>query len=298
MSANGEIEIAVTAEGADQAAQDLAGDGDGGGGGPPLGGGGGGDGGGGGLRGNLKAGAIAGLLMSLLGPLLDVLNPIMKILQAFLAPLATFLMRLFQPVLQVLLTKVLPMWLSFMRIANRGIPNLISLLMSVPSRIWSFMTALPGLIWGAISSGASWIANGAVAIGSAVWDAVSAGASWIINGASAIGKAVWDFTKGAVNNILSTLSDLPGDIWDFMKRLPTRIANQLKDVIPGAATGGIATAPTLSFVAEEGPEAIIPLDKLEQMMQSQQGGGGTSVSISGGLAPFIQQVERSSQVDL
>ena len=297
MSANGEIEIAVTAEGADQAAQDLADGGDGGDG-PPLGGGGGGgDGGGGGLRGNLKAGAIAGVLMSLLGPLLDVLNPIMKILQAFLAPLATFLMRLFQPVLQVLLTKVLPMWLSFMRIANRGIPNLISLLTSVPGRIWDFVSALPGQIWSAIKGGASWLANGAVAIGSAVWDAVSAGAAWIANGATAIGKAVWDFTKSTVMDIFNTLTSLPGDIWDFMKKLPGQIASQLKDVIPGAATGGIATAPTLSFVAEDGPEAIIPLDKLEQMM-GQQGGGGTSVSISGGLAPFVQEVERSSQVDL
>jgi len=293
MSANGEIEIAVTAEGADQAAQELAGDGEEGGG-PPLGGG---DDGGGGLRGNLKAGAIAGVLLSLLGPLLDVLNPIMKVLQAFLAPLATFLMRLLQPVLRVLLTKVLPAWLSFIRIANRGIPQLVSLLTSVPGRIWDFVSALPGQIWGAFAAGATWLANGASAIGSSVWSAISTGATWFANGATTIGSAVWSFFKSSVTDMVSLLTSLPSDIGDFITDLPGDIARALKNVLPQLADGGIVNAPTLATVGEAGPEAIIPLDRLEAMMD-QQRGGGTSVSISGGLSTFVENVERSSQVDL
>jgi len=42
--------------------------------------------------------------------------------------------------------------------------------------------------------------------------------------------------------------------------------------VPGMATGGLVTRPTLAVVGEAGPEAVIPLDKLHEMQGS--GGGG------------------------
>lgn len=45
--------------------------------------------------------------------------------------------------------------------------------------------------------------------------------------------------------------------------------------IVGFATGGIATGPTLAMVGESGPEAIVPLDKLD----SVAGGGGQTIII-------------------
>jgi hypothetical protein len=94
------------------------------------------------------------------------------------------------------------------------------------------------------------------------------------------------------------LADLPGAIWEFMKRLPGQIASAIGGAVPGLASGGVVTSPTLATVGEAGDEAVIPLDRLEQMLGRQRGGGDTSVQISGGLAPFVQEVERSSQVDL
>jgi hypothetical protein len=51
--------------------------------------------------------------------------------------------------------------------------------------------------------------------------------------------------------------------------------------IPALAEGGIATGPTLALIGEgKGPEAVIPLDKLEGMM----GGGfgnGQNVVVTG-----------------
>jgi hypothetical protein len=44
--------------------------------------------------------------------------------------------------------------------------------------------------------------------------------------------------------------------------------------IPALAEGGIATGPTLALIGEgKGPEAVIPLDKLEGMMGGDFGNG-------------------------
>jgi hypothetical protein len=57
--------------------------------------------------------------------------------------------------------------------------------------------------------------------------------------------------------ILPTLSKGWGKIWGF-------------------AEGAIVNEPTLATIAEKGPEAVIPLDKLGQF----GGGGGVSVSVT------------------
>ena len=38
-------------------------------------------------------------------------------------------------------------------------------------------------------------------------------------------------------------------------------------LIPKFAQGGVVTGPTMGLIGEAGPEAIIPLDKLDNMMQ-------------------------------
>lgn len=106
MSADGEITVEVNAEGVDEAADDAA---DG------VGGGEGGAGGGGeSLSQSIRGGIVGGLLAAGLGPILDVLSPILDVLNAFLAPVGALLLRALQPVLSVLLTRVLPAFLSFL----------------------------------------------------------------------------------------------------------------------------------------------------------------------------------------
>jgi len=46
--------------------------------------------------------------------------------------------------------------------------------------------------------------------------------------------------------------------------------------IPKMAAGGIVTSPTLALIGEAGPEAVVPLSKLDNM------GGGVTINVNGG----------------
>lgn len=321
MSADGEVSVAVTAEGTEDAAAELS-DADPSGG--AAAGGGGGMGGGGGLKQSLKGGLIGGLLSQLLGPLLDVLSPILGILRAFLAPLAVFLLRLFQPVLRLLIG-LLPAWMSFIDTAMQGLPKLIAMITSLPGDIWNFVSSLPGMIWDAISSGASWLANGAVAIGSAVWSALSSGASWLATGASSIGTAVWDTIKSGASWITNGAQSIGSAVWGFMKSVFTTVKNHLSNVKDDAASlvshlaslpgdiwteikglAGMITRPVRNAISQIPGVDISTSDGTTTNANTPQGGTvaatgqgqeRTNVMISGGLSPFVSSVERSSQVD-
>lgn len=138
--ADGEVEVAVRAEGVDEAAAEMGGDGDGGG---AAGGGRGGD---GGLSTAIRGGIVGGLLSSALDPLLEVLDPFLQILQAFVAPLAVLLLRLFSPVLRLLIG-LLPAYLDkfeeFETIIGSVLVALFPLAAFLPS-IVDFVSSLPG----------------------------------------------------------------------------------------------------------------------------------------------------------
>jgi len=155
MSADGEIEVAVRAQGVDEAAADLG----------DVGGGGGGDGtqavapegDGGGAGGEAIAGGIVGGLVSqLLGPLLEVLDPVLNILSAFLVPVAALLLRLLSPVLRFLIQR-LPGFIDF--VTN----DLPGILRSLPGLIWDFFTSLPRLIKDVIQGFINYIVSGELA---------------------------------------------------------------------------------------------------------------------------------------
>jgi hypothetical protein len=141
------------------------------------------------------------------------------------------------------------------------------------------------MTWQAIKKGASWITNGAAAIGDMTWQAIKKGASWITNGAAAIGTAVDNKIGGTLTSIKNFISDLPKNI---------------ANAVTNFASGGVVTGPTLATVGEAGPEAIIPLDRLEDMMSQQRGRDSQPqpVVIRGGLGSFVEEVERTTGVDL
>lgn len=338
MSADGEISVAVRAEGVNEAAAEMGGDGQqGGGGGNALagGGGGGGDGGdgdgdggggGGGIGQALSGGIVGGLVSQLLGPLLDILDPILKILNAFLAPVSAMLMRLLMPVLRFMI-QLLPGWIQFINELPQMVANL-------PQNIWSFLKDIATLTWQAFKGGAAWLANGAVAIGEATWKAIKNGAKWIANGVSAIGRGVYNAFKSG----LDWFTKLPSKIGKEIKSLGQNTKETGKEVSDGIdwkkvgkgaaigaagglvtlnpygvaagaavgggaalleelAAGGIVTGPTPALVGEAGPEAVIPLDRLEEVMGNQRG-GNTVVSISGGLEPFVKNATRDRNYEV
>lgn len=155
MSADGEIEVAVRAEGVDEAAADL---GDVGGDGAdagttaaaPEGD------GGGGVSEAITGGIVGGLVSQLLGPLLEVLDPVLDILSAFLVPVAALLLRLLSPVLRFLVQR-LPGFIDFV---TNDLPDILR---SLPGLIWDFFTSLPGRIKDAIQGFINYIVSGELA---------------------------------------------------------------------------------------------------------------------------------------
>ena len=90
---------------------------------------------------------------------------------------------------------------------------------------------------------------------------------------------------GAVNAIISAYNSIP--LLPDLPKAPTVPVPQLSKTsntpapgsmsIPRLADGGIVSSPTLALIGEAGPEAVVPLDRM-------QSGGGITINVTGGLA--------------
>jgi uncharacterized membrane protein YjjP (DUF1212 family) len=90
---------------------------------------------------------------------------------------------------------------------------------------------------------------------------------------------------GAVNMIISAYNSIP--LLPDLPKAPTMPVPQLGGTpttpapgrmsIPRLAEGGIVSSPTLALIGEAGPEAVVPLDRM-------QSGGGITINVTGGLA--------------
>ena len=78
-------------------------------------------------------------------------------------------------------------------------------------------------------------------------------------------------TTALAGNILRGLPDLGS----LIPSVPTPGPSMPN--IPRMAEGGIVSSPTLALIGEAGPEAVVPLDRL-------QNGGGITINVTGGLA--------------
>lgn len=74
--------------------------------------------------------------------------------------------------------------------------------------------------------------------------------------------AIRDAFRSAINWIISRWNSLSFDVPDFIPGLPDRLT---VPQIPMLASGGVVTAPTLAMIGEQGPEAVIPLDRMAGM---------------------------------
>ena len=80
-------------------------------------------------------------------------------------------------------------------------------------------------------------------------------------------KAAWDLAS----KVAGAISKIPG------VSAIAGAAGKLFGGIPGLAAGGIVTQPTLAVVGEAGPEAVIPLSKMNQM-------GNVTININANVA--------------
>jgi len=115
---------------------------------------------------------------------------------------------------------------------------------------------------------------------------------WFRDGINAIVNTVIGFFAGmvnaaigAVNAIISAYNSIP--LLPDLPKAPTVPVPQLGKTsntpapgrmsIPRLADGGIVSSPTLALIGEAGPEAVVPLDRM-------QTGGGITINVTGGLA--------------
>jgi len=114
---------------------------------------------------------------------------------------------------------------------------------------------------------------------------------WFRGGIKAIVNTVIGFFAGmvnaaigAVNAIVSAYNSIPL-LPDLPKvpnlpvpqigGTPTQVAGRMN--LPRLAEGGIVSSPTLALIGEAGPEAVVPLNRM-------QSGGGITINVTGGLA--------------
>jgi hypothetical protein len=114
---------------------------------------------------------------------------------------------------------------------------------------------------------------------------------WFRDGIKAIVNTVIGFFAGmvnaaigAVNAIVSAYNSIPL-LPDLPKvpnlpvpqigGTPTQVAGRMN--LPRLAEGGIVSSPTLALIGEAGPEAVVPLNRM-------QSGGGITINVTGGLA--------------
>jgi hypothetical protein len=219
MSADGEIEVKVSADGADQAAEDLSDESAAG-----VGGGGGGDGEDGGLlsRG-LKGGAVIGALLGLLD-VLSPIAPVLEVIKALLSPITLILARLLQPFLRFMVTRVLPALMSFMDDVMPVVDRISSLLTEASSILRGF--------WGGV---VRWLAQ----LPSKMWNLLQRGFSWI------------ETQVGVAAQYLRTL---PRRIWEFLQSLPRMIGNVISNRLPEIPTSpsGVVDTAVNTFAGGDG----------------------------------------------
>jgi hypothetical protein len=114
---------------------------------------------------------------------------------------------------------------------------------------------------------------------------------WFRDGINAIVNTVIGFFAGmvnaaigAVNAIISAYNSIP--LLPDIPKAPTIPVPQLggqaasavvAKKIPRLAEGGIVSSPTLALIGEAGPEAVVPLERMNT-------GGGVTINVTGGLA--------------
>ena len=97
-------------------------------------------------------------------------------------------------------------------------------------------------------------------------------------------KTVFNSIAAIWNNTIGKLS------FKFPPWVP-KLGGQGFDVpdIPMLAAGGIVTSPQLALIGEKGPEAVIPLSKMNQM----GGGNNVTIHVNGGDPNAVVQALRT-----
>ena len=95
---------------------------------------------------------------------------------------------------------------------------------------------------------------------------------------NSIGGLAAKILGGLAMPVIGNVANIIGGLPDLAKLLPStpKPAPSMPN-IPRMAEGGIVNSPTLALIGEAGPEAVVPLDRMNT-------GGGVTVNVTGGLS--------------
>ena len=118
-----------------------------------------------------------------------------------------------------------------------------------------------------------------------VWDGIVTGASFAVELIKGYFTTLLDFWKGFVNVFIDIWNKTIGGVgftapgWLKYIGLGAIAGKEFRipEITP-LATGGLVTRPTLAMVGEAGPEAVVPLDRMNSL-------GGVNITVNGALDP-------------
>ena len=150
---------------------------------------------------------------------------------------------------------------------------------------WQFILDHVGVIMGllfAVSTGGmsliiGWFVDnrekivGAVA---GVWDAVRAKAVGAFDGIKSAISATMRYLAAQVNKFVGGINKVLAAVPGVNLQIPT---------IPAFAKGGVVNKPTIGLIGEDGPEAVVPLNKKNNPMYGKGGGGDIIINWTGAV---------------
>jgi len=138
------------------------------------------------------------------------------------------------------------------------------------------LDAFKGAISGAVDTVVSTF-EGALSTVESIAGSIMSSANDAVDAASSAlskAKSMASDAASAASNAASSAASAASDAASAAGDVAGDVAGGVSDAVPGLASGGIVTAPTLAMVGEGGEsEAVIPLSKLDQMT----GGGGPQI---------------------
>lgn len=143
---------------------------------------------------------------------------------------------------------------------------------TVVSRVVTFVNDLIHGRWSKLWGDAGQIVNGVITTIERWFSGLPAHLLGLVG---KIGEAAEKIGKEIAARIVHGITSLPGKAFS--------LATSLVGKIPGLATGGIVTSPTLALVGEAGPEAVIPLHRLASTGGGR--GGDFIVNMPAGIDP-------------
>jgi phage-related protein len=184
-------------------------------------------------------------------------------------------------------------WFKFRDMIGEVLQFVVDLFVMLPLKIWDAARPLIGKFALIVSDFAVFLVGKIVKLIQSIPDQIVEFISGIATDILNIGKDIGGWIidglvaaiKGAAGAVADAVRAIIPDVGSIASGVAGSVGGWFKGLVPGLATGGIVTSPTLALIGEAGPEAVVPLDRLH-------GGGGSTfnITVNAGLGTDGRQV--------